>query len=60
VKMAVFWVVALRGLVWVNQRFVGPYCLHHQGLLKRWCLHGGTTQKTAIFIVTAMRASSHI
>jgi hypothetical protein len=30
-KMAVFWVVAPCGLVWVYRRFRGPYCLHHHG-----------------------------
>jgi hypothetical protein len=30
-KVAVFWVVALCGLVQVFQCFRGLYCLHHQG-----------------------------
>jgi hypothetical protein len=29
-KMAAFWILR-RGLVGVNQRFRGTYCLHHQG-----------------------------
>jgi hypothetical protein len=48
-KIAVFWVVAPCSLVEVYQRFRGPCCLHHQG---------ATTQKTAIFILTAVRTSN--
>jgi hypothetical protein len=56
-KMAVFWVVAPCSLVEVYQRFRGPCCLHHQGdALTR--LHGAATQKTAIFILTAVRTSN--
>jgi hypothetical protein len=47
--MAVFWVVAPCSLVEVYQRFRGPCCLHH---------HGATTQKTAIFVLTAVRTSN--
>jgi hypothetical protein len=49
--MAVFWVVAPCSLVEVYQRFRGPCCLHHQGDL-------ATTQKTAIFVLTAVRTSN--
>jgi hypothetical protein len=55
-KIAVFWVVAPCSLVEVYQRFRGPCCLHHQGDDGR--LHGATTQKTAIFILTAVRTSN--
>jgi uncharacterized membrane protein YecN with MAPEG domain len=34
-KMAVFWVVAPCGLVWVYRRFRGLYCLHHMALQPR-------------------------
>jgi hypothetical protein len=44
--MAVFWVVAPCSLVEVYQRFRGPCCLHHLG---------ATSQKTAIFVLTAVR-----
>jgi hypothetical protein len=50
-KMAVFWVVAPCSLVDVYQRFRGPCCLHHQGLI-------ATTQETAIFVLTAVRTSN--
>jgi hypothetical protein len=46
--MAVLWVVAPCGLVDVYQRFRGPCCLHHQGI----------AQKTAIFVLTAVRTSN--
>jgi hypothetical protein len=46
-KMAVFWVVAPYSLVEVYQRFRGPCCLS--------CL---STQKTAIFGLTAVRTSN--
>jgi hypothetical protein len=49
--MAVFWVVASCSLVEVYQRFRGPCCLHHQG-------DRPSTQKTAIFILTAVRTSN--
>jgi hypothetical protein len=56
---ALFWVSAPCRLAWVSQRFRGLYCLHHQGdeksLQTHTRLHGTTTQKTAIFILTAMR-----
>jgi hypothetical protein len=48
-KIAVFWVVAPCSLVEVYQRFRGPCCLQRQG---------ATTQKTAIFILTAVRTSN--
>jgi hypothetical protein len=41
-----FWVVMSCSLVEVYRRFRGVCCLHHQG---------ATTQKTAIFILAAMR-----
>jgi hypothetical protein len=47
--MAVFWVVAPCSLVEIYQRFRGRGCLHHQGV---------TTQKTAIFVLTAVRTSN--
>jgi hypothetical protein len=50
-KIAVFWVVAPCSLVEVYQRFRGPCCLHHQGDRPK-------TQKTAIFILTAVRTSN--
>jgi hypothetical protein len=53
-EMAVFWVVAPCSLVEVYQRFRGPCCLPHQGVR----LHGATTQKTAIFVLTAVRTSN--
>jgi hypothetical protein len=52
-KIAVFWVVAPCSLVEVYQRFRGP-CSHQQ----QTTLHGATTQKTAIFILTAVRTSN--
>jgi hypothetical protein len=52
-KMVLFWVVGPCSLVEVYQRFRGPCCLHHQGDSTR--LHGATTRKTAIFILTAVR-----
>jgi hypothetical protein len=45
-KMAVFWVVALCSLVEVYQRFRDP------------CCQAATTQKTAIFVLTAVRTSN--
>jgi hypothetical protein len=50
--MVVFWVVAPRSLVEVYRRFRGPCCLHHQGDRPE------TTQKTAIFVLTAVRTSN--
>jgi hypothetical protein len=49
-KMAVLWVVAPCSFVEVYQRFRGPCCLHHEA----------TTQKTAIFILVAVRTSNPI
>jgi hypothetical protein len=48
-KMAVFCVVAPYSLVEVYQRFRGPCCLHHRG---------DHRQKTAIFVLTAVRTSN--
>jgi hypothetical protein len=31
-KMTTFWDIAPCSLVEVNRRFIGPYCLHHQGV----------------------------
>jgi hypothetical protein len=53
-KMAVFWVVAPCSLVEVYHRFRGPCCLHHQDD------RGATTQKTAIFVLTAVKTSNPI
>jgi hypothetical protein len=52
-KMAVFWVVAPCSLVEVYGCFKGACCLRHQGRQ-----HGATTQKTAIFILAAVRISN--
>jgi hypothetical protein len=57
-KIAVLLVVAPCSLVEVYQRFRGPCCLHHQGDRPDDGLHGATTQKTAIFILTAVRTSN--
>jgi hypothetical protein len=46
-KMAVFWAIAQFCPKKVYQRIRGAYCLYH--------LHGATTQKTAIFILAAVR-----
>jgi hypothetical protein len=54
--MAVFWVVVPCRLVEVYQRFRGPCCLHHQDDSTR--RHGATTQKTTIFVLTAVRTSN--
>jgi hypothetical protein len=48
--MAVFWVVAPCSLVEVYRRFRGPCCLHH----------GPDDQKTAIFVLTAVRTSNDV
>jgi hypothetical protein len=53
VKMTVFWDVVLCSVVEVYYCFRGAYCLHHQGTDYR--LHSATSQKTVIFILTAMR-----
>jgi hypothetical protein len=66
VKMAVFWDVVLCSLVDIYWCFRGAYSLRHQG---QWWqhevplkhrsvstrLHGAVSQKTAIFILIAMR-----
>jgi hypothetical protein len=57
-KIAVFWVVAPCSLVEVYQRFRGPCCLHHQGELIALMMEAARTQKTAIFILTAVRTSN--
>jgi hypothetical protein len=51
--MSVFWVVAPCRLVLVYRRFGGLYCLRHEDD------EGATTQKTAFFILTAVRTSYH-
>jgi hypothetical protein len=67
--MTVLWVVTPGSLVKVHQRFRGPFCLHHQGdqaLMMEAAktsemstrLHGVTTQKTVIFVLTAVRTSN--
>jgi hypothetical protein len=53
----VFWAVAPRCLVEVYQRFRGPCCLHHQGNDSSQ-QHCATTQKTAIFVLIAVRTSN--
>jgi hypothetical protein len=40
-------------LVETDRRFSGAHCLHHQGDPTR--LHGATSQKTAVFIIVAVR-----
>jgi hypothetical protein len=72
-KMAVFWVVAPCSLVEVYRRFRGACCVSHQGdrpddgdskhlwnvkFYQRFTrLHGAKSQKTAIFLLAAARAS---
>jgi hypothetical protein len=70
--MTVFWVVAPCSLAEVYQRFRGPCCLDHYGdeclmmeaartsetLVNFYRLHGATTQKTAIFVLTVVRTSN--
>jgi hypothetical protein len=51
----VFWVVAPCSVVEVHRRFRSAWCLHHQGNFPSSRLHGATTQKTAIFILAAVR-----
>jgi hypothetical protein len=58
-KKAVFWDVA-PGRCGVNRRLGGTYRLHLQGRRKNKKiltphLHGATSQKTAFFIVTAVK-----
>jgi hypothetical protein len=59
-KNAVFWDVApCRSCV--NPRFGGTYCLHPQGkksMSEEPALAGGRLQKTAFFIVTALKTSN--
>jgi hypothetical protein len=55
-KITVFCVVAPCSLVDVYLRFGGSCCLHHQG---DGSDYGGKTQKTAIFILAAVRTSNH-
>jgi hypothetical protein len=72
-KMEVFWVVAPCSLEESYRRFEGACCLYHQDdsspwwwrqqepLKRRWTstrLHDTTTQKTAIFIIAAVRTWS--
>jgi hypothetical protein len=56
-KMDVFWEVALYSLVDIDRRFRGAYCLFHQDYesLRVMELQGATSQKTAIFILVAVR-----
>jgi hypothetical protein len=51
-------VVAPCILVEVYQSFRGPCCHQNQGDESSTRLHGATTQKTAIFILTAVRTSN--
>jgi hypothetical protein len=55
--MAVFWVVTTCNLVEVY-RFRGSCCLQEQGDLKFYQIQGATNQKTAIFVITAVRTSN--
>jgi hypothetical protein len=52
--MAVFWDVAPLDLVEIYRRFKGALCLHHQGRL-----HGATSQKTVILILSAVRTRNN-
>jgi hypothetical protein len=54
-KMAVFLVAAPCSLVEVYQRFRGPCCLQRETSTG---LQGATTQKTAIFVLIAVRTSN--
>jgi hypothetical protein len=54
--MTVFWVVAPCRLVEVSRRFIDACYLHHQG--DRPDDGGATIQKTAIFILAAVRTSN--
>jgi hypothetical protein len=47
--MAIFWFVVPCSLVEAYQHFRGAFCLHHQNT---------ATQKTAIFILAAVRTSN--
>jgi hypothetical protein len=58
-KMAVLWDVAPCSLVETDRRFRGAYCLHHQGRSVSIRLHGSTFQKTAIFMLVAVRTWNH-
>jgi hypothetical protein len=49
-KISAFWDVAWSSLG-VDRHFRGAYCLHHEGVR----LHGATSQKALIFILTAVR-----
>jgi hypothetical protein len=56
VKMTAYWDVAPCSLIGVDRCFRGAYCLHDQpdggGSMR---LHGATSQKALIFILTAVR-----
>jgi hypothetical protein len=58
--MAVFWVVAPCSLVDVYQRFIALMmeAARTSETLVTTKLHGATTQKTAIFVLTAVRISN--
>jgi hypothetical protein len=61
-KMAVCWVVAPCGLVWVYRRFGDVYCLHHQGdesITQRTqtSVRSVRTQQTAVFSMTMSSVS---
>jgi hypothetical protein len=61
-KVAVFWVVAPCSLVEVYRHFRGACCLHHQGKdlwnVGKLLRDGATTQKTAVFILAAVKTSN--
>jgi hypothetical protein len=46
--MAVFWVIAPCSLVEVHQRFRGPCCLHHQGLIIGLMMETARTSETLV------------
>jgi hypothetical protein len=54
--IAFFWVLAPFSLVEVYQRFRGPCCFIVLTMEAR--LHGAKTQKTAIFVLTAVRTAN--
>jgi hypothetical protein len=56
--MAVFWDVTPCSLIDTDRSFRGTYCLHYQGFGQYLPgLHGATSQKTAIFVLAAMKTT---
>jgi hypothetical protein len=45
IQMTVFWDIASCGVIEVDRRFRGVYCLHHQG----YSDDGGISQKAIVF-----------